>query len=281
MEIIHILWIYPYFVYIICISWIYLHLVDIICIDNIESYLACNVHNILHIYSYSVNDWCITSFTVCNLIWFYVPSTFCLVCFVSDYKLNPNLIWIYMPPFITSIEDSNYFTLNFRFVCCIGMLYWNLPQCIHIPDKGWRLSDFVSGFLHLYTGNDVIPLKLLSKCPPYILFFVLYEFCVVCVLYKGVCVLTSLRNRSAWPNYEVVGFQASIRDFSIPRLCRLFLCTPPFPSYYYNIYHSYHTSSSDHLGVSCLWPSISVFHMRSFSHLWVSNLRPSIINMLY
>ena len=48
-------------------------IVDVICIGPITSYLACNFHPIFHIYSSSVNAWCITSFPVCNLICFSVP----------------------------------------------------------------------------------------------------------------------------------------------------------------------------------------------------------------
>ena len=79
-----------------------------------------------------------------------------------------------------------------------------------------------------------------------------------------------------WPNYEVVGFQASVINFLIPRLCFLLLCILPFPSWYSNNRHSYHTSSSTHLGVPCLRPSIFVCHTRSFTHLGVYRLRPSM-----
>ena len=75
----------------------YPHLINNICIGHIISYLARNVRTIFQIYSSSVSDWCITYFPVCNLIYFSVPSSFQLVHFVSDYKLNPNPIWIYMP----------------------------------------------------------------------------------------------------------------------------------------------------------------------------------------
>ena len=88
-----------------------------------------------------------------------------------------------------------------------------------------------------------------------------------------VCVLTGLRNLSVWPNYDVVEFQASVSYCSIPRLCRLLLCTLPCPSWYSNPRHSYHTSSSTHLVVPRLRPSVSFFHRRPFSHLVVSRLR--------
>ena len=52
----------------------------------------------------------------------------------------------------------------------------------------------------------------------------------------------------------------------------------PLPPCYYKILHSYHTSSSTHLGVPRLWPSISVWHTRSFSYLGVYFLRPIIKN---
>ena len=71
-------------------------------------------------------------------------------------------------------------------------------------------------------------------------------------------------------------FQASVSHCSIPGLCRLLLCTLPCPSCYYNLRHSYHTSSSAHLGVPCLRPRISVCHTRPFAHLGVSRLRPSM-----
>ena len=120
VDIIHILWIswiYPHFFNIISIGHITSYLacnglpvlpvipvfrsffliVDIICIGTIMSYLARNVHPIFHIYSSSVNAWCVTSFTVCNLIYFSFPSSFRLVQFVSEYKLNPviRILWIF------------------------------------------------------------------------------------------------------------------------------------------------------------------------------------------
>ena len=42
---------------------------------------------------------------------------------------------------------------------------------------------FVSALLHLNVGNGTMPLNLLPKRPPYVVFFVLYKFRVVCVLY--------------------------------------------------------------------------------------------------
>ena len=138
---------YPYFakyrlVDIVCSSWnirivhitiyldhnvhrilhIFVLVVDIIFIGQIMSYLGRNVFPIFHIYSSSVSDWCINYFPVCNLICFSIPFYFLLVCFVSDYKLNPNPIWIHVPPFITSIKASFYFTLNFL----ICVLYWRV-----------------------------------------------------------------------------------------------------------------------------------------------------------
>ena len=84
--------------------------------------------------------------------------------------------------------------------------------------------------------------------------------------YFYVCVLTGLRNGEVWPNYDVVGFQASVSDWSTPRLCRLLLCILPCPSCYYNPCHSYQTSSSSHLGVPRLWPRVSMCHTSSFAH---------------
>ena len=130
-------WIYPHFVDIIYIGHITSYLarnfchvlyssvlvVDIIYISPITSYLARNIRPIFHIYSYSESDWRIFYFPVCNLICFYVLSSYCFVHFVSDYKMKTNTIRIYVPPFITSIKSGYYFRLIFRFACCIGMLY--------------------------------------------------------------------------------------------------------------------------------------------------------------
>ena len=41
--------------------------------------------------------------------------------------------------------------------------------------------------------------------------------------------------------------------------------------------HSYHTSSSAHLGVPCLRTRISAYHTKSFARLGVSRLRPIIM----
>ena len=41
------------------------------------------------------------------------------------------------------------------------------------------VSNFGSDFLHLNTGNGTMPLNPRPKRPPYVVFFVLYEFCVV------------------------------------------------------------------------------------------------------
>ena len=56
---------------------------------------------------------------------------------------------------------------------------YNVSQYIHMPDKGWHLSDFGGAFLHLNTGNGAMPLNPRPKRPSYVVFFVLYEFCVV------------------------------------------------------------------------------------------------------
>ena len=110
VDIICISWIYPHFVDISALCGYYPHFVDIICMGHITSYLDCNVfhglqsfilvvdiiyighitinlaHNvrpIFHVYSFSESDWCINSFSVCNLICFSVPSSFRFVSFVS------------------------------------------------------------------------------------------------------------------------------------------------------------------------------------------------------
>ena len=52
----------------------------------------------LTFYSSCESDWCITSFPVCNFIFFLFPLTFALLVFVGEYKLNPNHIQIYVLP---------------------------------------------------------------------------------------------------------------------------------------------------------------------------------------
>ena len=71
-------------------------------------------------------------------------------------------------------------------------------------------------------------------------------------------------------------FQASVRDCSNPRLCRLLLCIFPSPSRFPNPRHRQHKGSSAHLGIPCLRPSIYDCHTRSFAHLGVARLRPNI-----
>ena len=101
-------------------------IVDIIFIDPITRYLDYNVIPIFHIYLYCANDWCITYFPVCNLIYFSVTSSFRLVWFVSNYKLNPNSIRIYVPPF--SLYQNLFFLSSLIFYsrilleCCIKCL---------------------------------------------------------------------------------------------------------------------------------------------------------------
>ena len=194
MDIILIAWIFPYFVdimHILWILWIYPHFVYILCIGHIMIYLTCNFRPIFHIYSASVSDWSITYFPVCNLIWFFCYLFFFPYSFFSGNKLNPNPIRIYVPLFITSIKPRFYFLLIFIFACFIGVLYYNISQYIHMPDKGWHLSNFDSAFLHLKVGNGAIPLNPCSKCSPSAKKH-LYGFCVVCVMYKCVvCVLYS------------------------------------------------------------------------------------------
>ena len=116
-DIVCILWIsmfrehFLHLVDIICISWIswiYPHFMDIICISHITSYLDRNVCRIIHVYSSSVSDWCITSFPVYNLICFSVNSSFRLDHFVGEYELNRNPILIHVPPFITSVKTPTW-----------------------------------------------------------------------------------------------------------------------------------------------------------------------------
>ena len=137
MDIIRILWKYPRPVDIICILRIYLHFVDIIRIGHITSYLAGNIHHglhsfvlvvniiyidhitsylacyfrpIFHIYSFSESEWCITSFPVFNLIFFSDPSSFFIVRFSSEYKINPNPIDIYVPYFYHFNKSQFFFS---------------------------------------------------------------------------------------------------------------------------------------------------------------------------
>ena len=63
---------------------------------------------------------------------------------------------------------------------------YNISQYIHMSDKWWRLSEFSSEFLHNNTGNGEIPLNPRPKRPWFAVFFVLYDFFVLCVLYKCV-----------------------------------------------------------------------------------------------
>ena len=48
-----------------------------------------------------------------------------------------------------------------------------------MSDKVWLLSNFCSDFLHLNKGNGAMPLNLLPKGPSYVVFIMLYEFCIV------------------------------------------------------------------------------------------------------
>ena len=132
VETIRISQIYPYFVGIIRIghnmSYLaqnvshvlqsFILVVDIIYISHTTIYLARNDCPIFYIYSSSESDWCIPSFPVCNLIYFSVPSSFYLVSLVSEYKLSPNHIQIYVHTFITSIEASFYFSHDFP-ICAL------------------------------------------------------------------------------------------------------------------------------------------------------------------
>ena len=111
---------YPHFVKISTPHGYYPHFLDIIYIDHITSYLARNVRPIFHICSFSESDWCITSFPVCNLSFFSVPLPFALFVFVSEYKLDPKTIQIYVPYYPTSTKASFSFPLNIP----IFMLYW-------------------------------------------------------------------------------------------------------------------------------------------------------------
>ena len=72
---------------------------------------------------------------------------------------------------------------------------YNIYQYIHMPDKGWRLSDLGSAFLHLNAGNGAMPINLRPKFPPYVVFlrcinFVLYACCIkvlyACFIFRRV-----------------------------------------------------------------------------------------------
>ena len=71
--------------------------------------------------------------------------------------------------------------------------------------------------------------------------------------------------------------QASVSNFSDPRLYHLLLHILPSPSRFPNPHHIHYTGSSAHLGVPCILPGISKFHTRSFSHLGIARLRTSIL----
>ena len=72
------------------------------------------------------------------------------------------------------------------------MSFYNISHHIHMYDKVWHLSNSGSAFLHLNVGNSAMPLKPFPKRRPYVIFFMLYEFRVVCVLYWHVCVCVLL-----------------------------------------------------------------------------------------
>ena len=102
-----------------------------------SSHLARNFLRIFHIYSSSVSYWYITYFPVCNLIYYYAASYFCLVRFLSEYKLSSNPIWIYVPPFITSMKASFYFLawffdLRIKLACFINVLYDFCVACMFV-----------------------------------------------------------------------------------------------------------------------------------------------------
>ena len=52
-----------------------------------------------------------------------------------------------------------------------------------MSDKRLLLSNFGSSSLCLNVCNGAIPLNVRPKLPPYVVFSVMYEFFVVCVLY--------------------------------------------------------------------------------------------------
>ena len=64
-----------------------------------------------------------------------------------------------------------------------GLKLVRSTRCGYGVDVRRRLSDFGSAFLHLNTRNGGMPLNTRPKRPPYVVFFVLYKFRVVCVLY--------------------------------------------------------------------------------------------------
>ena len=110
---------YPHFMEISTPCGYYPHFVHMIYVDNITRYLARNVHPIFCMESFSESDWCITSLPDFNFIIFFCSSSFCVVSFVSEYKLNPNPTQIYVPYFSTSIK-SFFLPLNIP----VFMLYW-------------------------------------------------------------------------------------------------------------------------------------------------------------
>ena len=128
---------------IIRISWICPNFVDIIFIGHVMRYLSRNVRPIFRIYSSSVSDWCITSFSVCDLICFSVPSSFHLL-----------VLWVSINWILTL---SEYMCLLLSLQSKLGFIFWFI--CLFLCCIGVFLN-------------------------------VLYEFRVVCVLYKCVLVFT-------------------------------------------------------------------------------------------
>ena len=81
--------------------------------------------------------------------------------------------------------------------CCMN--FYNISHHIYISDKGWHPSDCISVFFHLNVGNGATPLNPRPKRSPYVVFLVLYEFCVVLRFvcgfffwYPGCVILTKL-----------------------------------------------------------------------------------------
>ena len=117
--------IYPYFVYIIRILCKYPRSVHIIRIPSVLYVIF---------YSSSESDWCITYFLVCNLICFSFPSYYSPVFLWLSIKWILTLSGYMCLLLITSIK-YNLVPLNFRFACCIGVLYKRdvyILCCMHV-----------------------------------------------------------------------------------------------------------------------------------------------------
>ena len=147
---------------------------------------------------------------------------------------------------------------------------YNISQYVHIYDKGWHPSDFDSAVFHLNTGNVKIPLNPRPKWPPYVVYFVLYEFRAICVLYKYIyicvcvtghlyvdCVQIIMRcisNLRQWPLWNlgfIAYFYIAILDPPRPLLLRSDVLLGGISPYFPDTISTdvYIVSTQDHLPI--------------------------------